>query len=151
MVKWIVGFLLFAWAAGLYIGGYRVFAVGSGSMGPAVRVGSLVVVKPYEVYSTGDIVTFTAGGSPVTHRIVGKEGRKGIVYFATKGDANLHQDFSLISSDQIVGKVVAVLPYLGFSVLYANTEYGLIALVLAPAVGIIASELLSLLKSNDPT
>ena len=80
--------------------GYRTFKVGSGSMEPTLRTGSIAIVKKSS-YNVGDVVTYTSADGFITHRIIKKEGSK----IVTKGDANnaLDKDFS---KNKIVGKVV---------------------------------------------
>ena len=54
-------------------GNYDVKVVLSGSMEPAIRVGSIIVIKPTDVYGTGDIITYgkdTKTEVPTTHRII---------------------------------------------------------------------------------
>ena len=59
-------------------GGYRVFVVQSGSMEPAIKTGSIVVVVPKKEYKKDNIITFLADPhldlkdikSTITHRII---------------------------------------------------------------------------------
>ena len=49
-------------------GGWKLFTVQSGSMQPAISLGSLVIVKPAGEYVVGDVITFKTGPTPTTHR-----------------------------------------------------------------------------------
>ena len=54
-------------------GNYEIKIVMSGSMEPAIKTGSIVIVKPADFYEIGDSITF--GGDtrvimPTTHRII---------------------------------------------------------------------------------
>ena len=56
---------------------------------------------------------------PIIHRVVNRWQEGGSYYFQTKGDNYRTNPFSLqeemrISSDRVVGKAVAKIPYLGY-------------------------------------
>lgn len=94
---------------------FRPYVVLSGSMEPALQVGSVVWVDVRKTEAgIGDAVTFERDGRTVTHRIVGKT-EKG---YLTKGDANREADSSPVESGEVVGTVVFHLPYLGYGVLW---------------------------------
>ena len=83
--------------------------------------GCVAGIKPVAVKSgsmePGDIVAFERGdGQLVLHRIV-QCTKKG---FITKGDANETQDIGVVRWDQIKGKQLFGLPYIGF--LFLRTE-----------------------------
>ncbi len=102
------------------IAGIKPVAVKSGSMEPAVKTGSICWVNfkaDKSKIGTGDIVAFERGdGQLVLHRIV-RCTKKG---FITKGDANETQDVGVVRWDQIKGKQLFGLPYIGF--LFLRTE-----------------------------
>ena len=63
----------------------------SGSMEPAIKVGSVVVIKPSKKYDVNDVITFgkdTKKDVPTTHRIVDERVVSGNTLYTTKGDAN---------------------------------------------------------------
>lgn len=99
---------------GTYICGIRPYAVISGSMQPAISVGSVCFVNThakYENIKKGDIITFKIGEkATATHR-AHKITRNGIV---TKGDANKSADNIKVTSKNFVGKVVLTVPKIGF-------------------------------------
>jgi signal peptidase len=133
----------------------RAYIVQSGSMSPAIKVGSIVITQKSPSYLPNDIITFNPGGSLqsaprekntnlVTHRILFKnypEGVGGPASYLTAGDANEEFDRNEIKEDQIVGKVVATLPYAGYIADFAKKPYGFILLVIVPATIIIYEEL----------
>ncbi len=85
--------------------GYTVFGVQTGSMADAINAGDWIIVKKQDNFKTKDIVTYVQDGEFITHRIV--ESYKNT--YITKGDANNTKD-SPINKEQIVGKVVKILP-----------------------------------------
>ena len=96
--------------------GLVLLVVLSASMGGALPVGSLALAIPQPEYFVGDIVTFKVpnSGELLTHRVVEVEDVGGQQVFKTQGDANnVADDWGLVDDD-IVGKVVFHLPYLGY-------------------------------------
>ena len=88
--------------------GYSVFEVQTGSMADAINAGDWIIVKYERNIKLDDVITFMQDGEFITHRVV--EAYKGT--YVTKGDANNTKD-EAISQEQIVGKVVKVLPIFG--------------------------------------
>jgi len=124
--------------------GYRSFLVQSGSMEPAIMTGDIIIIHPQNNYQKNDTITFHGEGRTVTHRIVEIAQRNGTTYFSTKGDANRSEDEGVTTQDNIIGKVVLVIPKLGYLVAFSQSLPGLIILALFPATLFILDELLKL-------
>lgn len=88
--------------------GRSIFEVQTGSMAGTIEAGDWIIVKYSDNIELDDIVTYKQDKEFVTHRVI--EAYKGT--YVTKGDANNTKD-KPISKDQIVGKVVKVLPHFG--------------------------------------
>ena len=88
--------------------GYSVFEVQTGSMKPAISPSDVIIVKSDKNPNVNDIITFKKNNDFITHRVVEKSGNN----YITKGDANNTRD-SAITNDDIVGKVVHILPRFG--------------------------------------
>ncbi len=94
-----------------------IVAVESNSMVPAFHKGDMLVLQgaPQEQLSMGDVIVFDqpSGGTPIVHRVVAinSDGT-----FQTKGDANSGQLSyeKSISYSQVHGRVVMIMPYLGW-------------------------------------
>jgi len=94
-----------------------IVAVESNSMIPEFYKGDMLVLQgaQREQIAEGDIIVFDppAGGTPIVHRIVeiNQDGT-----FQTKGDANNGQLYyeKEIDYSQIHGRVVMILPYMGW-------------------------------------
>ena len=124
-------------------GNYKVFVVQSGSMAPAIKVGSIVVVKPANDYKIGDVITFgpySKTKAPTTHRIYEIKVVNGQLVYITKGDANNAPDTREITKRDILGKVLFSIPYLGFAVAFAKKPLGFALLIVVPALIIIFDE-----------
>ena len=112
--------------------GYGVYVVTSGSMEPAIPMGSLIVaqaVRPEDV-QPGDVITYALPDRVVTHRVESISVQDGRVVFVTRGDANVVVDPWLVEPDGAVGDVHAALPVLGFAVAGAQAWWRPLALAL---------------------
>lgn len=102
--------------------GYSTLTIATGSMngtsvmveGQApveVDIGDMIVIKDFDSYKIGDVITFLNQGDtvPTTHRIIGvtEDG------YITKGDANNVKDTVPVKRECVIGKVIAHYPKLG--------------------------------------
>lgn len=107
--------------------GYSSAVVLTGSMSGTIEPDDFIITHKQSDYTVGDIVTYQTGGTPVTHRIV-SENEKG---YRTKGDANNTDDGTDIPKEDVVGKVVLVLPKIGAAVRLVRTPTGMLGLFAA--------------------
>lgn len=116
----IVMVLVAALLAGARLVGLQVYTVISGSMEPNYHLGSIIYVQKIEPteLKERDVITFMLGENTVaTHRIieiVPDENDPTVLRFRTKGDANQIEDSNLVHHKNVLGKVVATIPYLGY-------------------------------------
>jgi signal peptidase len=139
-------------------GNYKIFVVQSGSMAPAIKMGSLVIVKPANDYKIGDVITFgpySKTKAPTTHRIYDIKVVNGQPVYITKGDANNAPDTREVTKRDILGKVLFSIPYLGYAVAFAKKPLGFALIVIVPAVIIIIDEIKNIYneikKKKEPT
>jgi len=121
-------------------GNYKIKVVLSGSMEPAIKTGSIVIIKPADNYKVDDVITFgkdTKKDVPTTHRIIETRAVSGEMIFTTKGDANNGSDAQEVKENAVIGKVLFSVPYAGFLIDFAKKPVGFILLVIVPC-GIIA-------------
>jgi len=99
------------------------FVVKSGSMEPAIPVGSIILVNAVSAgsISEGDIIVFfsTNRQETVTHRVVEISDRGGELVFTTRGDANNVND-SPLTYRRIIGRVFFTIPGNNFIVTIFN-------------------------------
>ena len=129
-------------------GNVQVKVVLSGSMEPAIPVGSVIVIKPAESYMVGDIVTYgkdTKVDIPTTHRIIDMRVEGGETFFKTQGDANDDPDVSELKEGAIAGKVLVTIPFLGYLIDFAKQPIGFALLVIIPAIIVIGDEIKKIL------
>lgn len=123
--------------------GYPMYSVVSGSMVPAIPVGSLIIAGkcPAEEIVEGDIIVFSQNGdreNVITHRVVSNQ--KIARIFVTKGDANLTKDMNPVTYDRYIGQVMMIIPGIGrtFSILTSPGGKVLLAALLGIAGLLIA-------------
>lgn len=120
--------------------GWQIDTVTSGSMSPAVKVGSVVVTRPIDTRTIelGDIITYYSPQNVqlTTHRVVGIE-EDSPPYFLTKGDANEEPDPYMVSSASIKGKVAFSMPLLGYITDFIKTPLGFCLILGLPGLIII--------------
>ena len=142
-------FLLFLRPVALW-GDTHYEPVFTGSMEPTIPVGSVVVIKPVdpETLKIGDIICFKLSEpSSVTHRIfnITDEG------FTTKGDANEDPDQWTVKKENVIGKVVLTIPYIGYIGYFVRTPIGFTLLIIIPASLIIILEIRNIIRETKKT
>lgn len=156
-------FLVAVFLAGIFLlvfstlpvfGKNKLLVVLSGSMEPAIKTGSIVLISPQKSsvpgpkFALGDIISYKIADSNnfLTHRVVQVQKPNSSYLYQTKGDANSTIDGKLINEKNIAGKVVFSLPFLGFIIGFAKTKLGLVLLVILPALYVLASEVLTIIR-----
>ena len=97
-------------------------AVASGSMEPELMVGDMAVISrdAADELHEGDIIQFKSSAGTTMHRILSiTYSADGPVYI-TKGDNNTSPDSDELHPDDILGKVIFHVPFLGFFTLWKN-------------------------------
>jgi signal peptidase len=77
---------------------------------------------------------------------VGFERVGGKYVYLTKGDANQNIDLDKVNENNVVGRVVITVPYLGYLFDFFKTQLGYILLFVVPITIIVYGELLSIKK-----
>jgi len=115
LILTVVIFLLAVWfSAGLL--GVFPSVIMSGSMQPALNVGDIAILikVPANKILLGDVIQYVSREGAVLHRVVTiKQG-----YFITKGDANNVIDYAPVYPSQIKGKLLFIIPKLGWISIY---------------------------------
>lgn len=125
--------------------GIRSYDVLTGSMDPAIPVGSMVFTSREKQYSIGEIITFNRGDIAITHRIVGMKNGQ----FVTRGDANKAADPELVSQLNVIGKDSVIIPYLGKITSVVKTVPGFILLIALPILLFIGFEINTIKKEFE--
>jgi len=109
-----------------------------GSMEPKIPKGSVVINQwlDQKKLKIGDVITYQHPSDKkiiyITHRIV-KIDKTGLLWrFETKGDANPASDFGLVTQAGTEGKVILIIPLIGYLIEFFKTPVGFILLVALP-------------------
>lgn len=143
--------------------GYQIYNIETGSMAPAIPIGSIVVIDPIEPSQVveNDVIAFQRQGSdtPIVHRAISNHVVEG--EFVTMGDANRVSanaietteetkeslpvdgmneeekgtDFETVPYDAYLGVVIRHVPYLGGWLAMNTTRGGKLALMAYLACG----------------
>jgi signal peptidase len=111
--------------------GVEPFAIRSGSMEPALGIGSLAIVtRSDHTPEAGEVIAFRLpNGAVVTHRVVDVVNSEAGTYLATKGDANESPDASLVPLESVIGPVAVAVPLLGFLLVLLGTPIGVVTIL----------------------
>jgi signal peptidase I len=136
-----------------------------------LHIGDLIIVQgvdPAELntdYPNSDIIVFHRPRDPselIVHRIAAVEEINGTLYFSTKGDGNsIHKwpdtiqeteydPWGPVPQDQVVGKVVMRIPWLGHLVLFMRNSIGLPIVIALIIIIIIIEFVIPLLREKKP-
>ena len=92
--------------------GIKSYEVISESMQPTLKIGDVVIIKndiDKINFKIGDIISYRKGKAVITHRIVAFENDK----YITKGEYNSFNDEEKVKFEEIEGKVIFKIPFLG--------------------------------------
>lgn len=125
--------------------GIELRTVVSGSMEPAIQKGALVVASPVSPSDirAGDVLMFRApdgSGRVITHRVATIADHDGALAIQTRGDANNENDPWIVAPHDVLGRVRADVPHLGTLVDRVRSPIGFLALMVLPALIIVAGE-----------
>ena len=113
--------------------------VPTGSMVPTLMPGDLIIVKPTTTeelihdYMTSDekpIIVYEFNRLSyrgyIVHRLykIIYDENGNLVGFKAKGDANPTPDLFIVKPEDVKGKVIARIPYLGYTIIFARTPLG---------------------------
>ena len=128
--------------------GYSCLTIETGSMQGTIDVGDAIIIRDTDDYKIGDVVTFMHKNDkiPTTHRIINKD----LDGFVTKGDANNTEDTKRVTSDNILGEVVAVWKNAGHFIDWLRQE-GWIYAVCLFGIFMLGSFILKLDDENNNT
>lgn len=114
------------------LAGWKPYLVESGSMGEAVPVGSLTVMRPLAANSVkvGDVILLRRGnGTAVLHRVIERSAADGQVSVRTKGDANQAADPESYPVPTTTLRPAVILPKVGYAIPALRSAVGRCALV----------------------
>ena len=116
-----IAIILAIWFA-LGIFPIKPIAIATGSMEKELYTGDVAIIKKCNpnAVNVGDIIEYQMEGYTVIHRIVEKKQRQGKFYFTTKGDNNNAPDKDEVRQDQLIGKVIFKIRYIGYPAIWLH-------------------------------
>ena len=116
-----------------------------------INKGDLIVSETninYEDIKINDVIIYFNGKTLVCHRVINKFSEDNNEFLITQGDANNVSD-GIISFNQVKGRVIDVIPYIGYVNLYLTSPYGVLAICLVILIIIIALLINEFLKAKE--
>lgn len=111
----LVMFCLVVLASNLGTGPLAFKSVLSGSMVPTINPGDFAVIyKTDKPLQAGDVVLFNSEGAEIIHRVVN------VTEFGylTQGDANEEPDPNTVAFNQVEGKYITRIPFIGYLLVF---------------------------------
>ena len=132
---------------------FDAYIIVSPSMVPNINVQDAIIIgrtDPNDL-KQGDIISYLAtdsyySGKVITHRIIGIEDVNGELLFRTKGDNNNVADGVLVNEDNVYGKVLFRIPFLGYVRQFLSTYFGWILCIVLPILYLIMTEVVRVRK-----
>lgn len=127
--------------------GGAVYNVVSPSMAPEIPVNSLIAVQPVDPVNLQekDIIAYYRDDVVITHRVTYNNTVEGKL--TTKGDANEQEDMFEVTYNQVIGKVIWNVPFLGGLAQVLTSTAGKIYLLAVLACGIMFHMIAGQLKA----
>ena len=116
-----IAIILVIWFA-LGIFPIKPIAIATGSMEKEICVGDVAIIKKCNSndVNVGDIIEYQMEGYTVVHRIIEKRQNNGRFSFITKGDNNNTPDRDEVKEDQLIGKVIFKIKYIGYPAIWMH-------------------------------
>ena len=91
-------------------------AVATGSMTPNVNIGDIVIIKKCKAkeIKVNDVIEYKLDKISVIHRVIAIEKKGEEKIYITKGDNNDRKDSLPVKENQIIGKIIVKVKYLGY-------------------------------------
>ena len=125
LIPLAIGIILVIWFA-IGIFPIKPLGVASGSMYPNINLGDLVIVQKCNVndLEVGTVIEYKRKDFSVIHRVVEITQKNGEFTLITQGDNNDGPDMDPVKEDQIVGRVIARIPYLAWPTIWIDNLRG---------------------------
>ncbi len=116
--SWIATAVIAVLTVWFALGIFPIFpkAIVSDSMKPGISRGDIVLIQKIDPNSLKeqDVILYALDNIQVFHRIIKIEYAQGVKQYTVKGDNNNYPDPKPVLGEQIVGKHIATIPYIGW-------------------------------------
>lgn len=112
--------------------GYKAYIITSDSMKPEINNGDVVIVREIEQeeIKENDVIVFSENIKSITHRVIEVIDVGGNKEYKTKGDNNQVEDSQLVLFENIKGRVMFKIPFLGTVILFMKNQIIVLILLL---------------------
>lgn len=116
--------MVFIFINTIKISNYEAFVIISESMKPSIHVGDIIVIKKVDTndIKKEDIITFEKNDEYITHRIKEIKVQNGEISYITKGDNNQTNDDEEVKHNEVKGKMIFKIPYVGKIIIQASNK-----------------------------
>ena len=135
---------------------FSLYTIISPSMEPNINVYDVVVTRKVDpkTINEGDVITFISSSSlgeglTITHRVKSKIITENDVKFRTQGDNNKVADSALVQSNNVLGKVIFKIPYLGHLQFLLQSKGGWIFILLIPAMIVVLYDVIKVIRLSS--
>ncbi len=130
LAGWIVTTLLSIGIIWFSVGVFPIYpsVIATGSMEPMIKPGDVILVEKMlkvedlEQLKEGDVIQFDSDNILISHRIIKILEEDGVKVYRTKGDNNSVPDGDPVKPGQIRGKIVQVVPKIGWPTLLLKSK-----------------------------
>lgn len=108
------------------VSGYKLIAIGSGSMIPVYNRGDAIIYKKnfnFDEIDIGTIIAYEKNNVIITHRVFEIKYSNNKRIFITKGDNNNNVDEYDVTEEMIRGIVIYKLSYIGYPTIWINEQF----------------------------
>ena len=121
IIPLVICIILAIWFA-LGIFPIKPVAIATGSMEKELYVGDVAIIKKCNAndIEEGDIIEYQMEGYTVIHRVTKKTQKNGRFTFTTKGDSNDTEDSEPVTQEQVIGKVIFKVRYIGYPAVWIH-------------------------------
>lgn len=121
IIPLVISIVLVIWFA-LGVFPIKPIAIATGSMEKEICVGDVAIIQKCkgDDVNVGDIIEYQMEGYTVIHRIIEKKQENGEFHFVTKGDNNISPDNEIVRENQLIGKVIFKIKYIGYPAIWMH-------------------------------
>lgn len=112
----LIIFVLFV--AGIFK--YKIVSIASNSMKDTISRGYAVIIEQTNDIKLYDIIEYRLDKIVIVHRVISIDKTKDGYLYTTKGDNNNNSDKDKVKEEQIIGKVIVKIPYIGYPSVWLN-------------------------------
>lgn len=154
LAYYFISIRIFSQKGDKYAPPFSIYTIVSASMTPKIKVYDVIInvkAKSPSDINVGDIITFKSTSAftydmTITHRVIDVQIVNGEYEYITKGDFNEIPDMAPAKYSNVIGIAKVKLPQLGRIQVFVASKYGWLLVVVVPALYIIISDVLKLIK-----